>query len=83
MTKPTMLGATFAFVALSASIAGITTGVADAKPREVNCTGIYQAMSDSADMAQAAYAQGDHAAAASWERQYWRASKNYSRYCHG
>jgi hypothetical protein len=81
MRKRTLLGTAFATLALSASIAGITAGVADAKPREVNCTGIYQVMSDSADMAQAAYSQGDEAGGDSWMDIYSRASRNHDRYC--
>lgn len=81
MKKRTKLGTTFAMLALSVSIAGITAGVADAKPREVNCAGVYQVMSDSADLAQAAYAQGDQRGGDSWMKQYYAASRNHDRYC--
>jgi hypothetical protein len=76
-----LLGTTFALVALSASIAGITAGTADAMPREGSCARIYQTMSDSIDMAQAAYAQGDQAGVDSWMAVYESASANYDRYC--
>jgi hypothetical protein len=79
MRKRTLLGTTFTLVALSASIAGVTAGTADARPREGSCAAIYQTMSDSIDMAQAAYAQGDEAGSDSWMAVYNAASANYDR----
>lgn len=81
MMKGTMLGTTFATLALLASIAGITAGTADAKPREVNCIGVEQVMTDSLDLAHAAYSQGDQRGGDLHMRQYASASKNYARYC--
>jgi hypothetical protein len=84
MRKRTLLGTTFALAALSASIAGITAGAASALPREgVRCAGSYQTMSDSLDLAQAAYAQGDYAASDDWMKTYDAASRFYSTNCGG
>jgi hypothetical protein len=81
MRKRTLLGTTFALLALSASIAGVTAGTADARPIAGSCDAIYQSMSDSADMAQAYYADGDEAMGDSWMRIYWMASRNYANKC--
>jgi hypothetical protein len=78
-----LLGTTFALVALSASIAGITAGTAHAVPREGSCIRIYQSMSTSLDMAQAAYADGDQASYDYWMSSYEIGSANYDRYCNG
>ena len=81
MRTRTLLGTTLAFAALSASIAGVTAGAAEARPREINCIAIAQAMSDSVDMAQAYYADGDEAGGDEWLDQYYKASRNHDRYC--
>jgi hypothetical protein len=81
MRKRTLLGTVFATLALSASIAGITAGVADAKPREVNCIVLNQVADASWDVAQAAYAQGDDAAGDSHFADYLAAQENIDRYC--
>ena len=59
-----------------------SAGSAGAVPREPSCVRIYQTMSDSVDMAQAAYSQGDEQGVNSWMDIYYRASANYDRYCH-
>jgi hypothetical protein len=68
--------------AIAVPVAGLTAATAGAVPREPNCIAIKQAMSDSADMAQAAYSQGDERGGDSWMDIYWRASSNADRYCH-
>jgi hypothetical protein len=68
--------------ALSASGVVGLSATANAVPREPNCIAIKQTMSDSADMAQAAYSQGDERGGDSWMDIYWRASANADRYCH-
>jgi hypothetical protein len=60
----------------------VLAATANAVPREPNCIAIKQTMSDSADMAQAAYSQGDERGGDSWMDIYWRASANADRYCH-
>lgn len=75
----TLVGTALSFVALSASIAGVTAGVAEAAPRPGQCAGIYQNMSDAIDIAQAAYAQGDEAGVDSWMEMYEAASATYKR----
>jgi hypothetical protein len=78
----TRLAAT-ATLAAALSVSGVVaSATANAVPREPNCVVIYQTMSDSADMAQAAYSQGDERGGDSWMDIYWRASSNHDRYCH-
>jgi hypothetical protein len=88
MNMRALAGKAVAAVVLSASAVGgigavavVTAGTADAMPREAQCIVIYQVMSDSADMAQAAYAQGDEAGGDSWMDIYFGASQNHDRYC--
>lgn len=70
--------------ALTAAIAapavvGLTAATANAKPDR--CAAIYQAMSDSLDLAQAAHTAGDAAGEKEWTDTYYRASRNYARMC--
>jgi hypothetical protein len=73
-----------ATLAAALAVPGVVglTATANAVPREPNCIAIKQTMSDSADMAQAAYSQGDERGGDSWMDIYWRASANADRYCH-
>jgi hypothetical protein len=72
------VGAMLATIAVPA-VAGLTVATANAKPDR--CAAIYQAMSDSLDLAQAAHAQGDTANENDWMRTYYTASRNYARMC--
>jgi hypothetical protein len=81
ITKRLTAAATLASALAVPGIVGLTA-TANAVPREPNCIVIYQTMSDSADMAQAAYSQGDERGGDSWMDIYWRASSNHDRYCH-
>jgi hypothetical protein len=81
ITKRMAAAATIA-AALAGPSAVLLTATANAVPREPNCIAIKQTMSDSADMAQAAYSQGDERGGDSWMDIYWRASANADRYCH-
>ena len=77
-----LLVATVAAAGLSA-IAVVGAPESSAKPRNGNCANSYQTMSDSADIAQAAYAERDEKAGDDWMRTYFAASRFYNRYCQG
>jgi hypothetical protein len=82
LTNRLAAGATLAAALAAPGVVGLTAATATAVPREPNCIVIKQTMSDSADMAQAAYSQGDERGGDSWMDIYWRASANADRYCH-
>ena len=82
ITKRVAGVATMAVAAAAVGVVGLTSATANAVPREPNCIAIKQTMSDSADMAQAAYSEGDERGGDSWMDIYWRASANADRYCH-
>lgn len=81
MRKRTLLSAAIAFVALAVSIAGITAGTADAKPRELNCLQIGRNIDQSYNLAIRAKAQGDQAGYNQWMDLYHRGQEKYDRYC--
>lgn len=81
LIKRLAAGATLAGALAVTGVVGLTA-TANAVPREPNCIAIKQTMSDSADMAQAAYSQGDERGGDSWMHIYWQASSNADRYCH-
>ncbi|GES12315.1 hypothetical protein Amac_059120 [Acrocarpospora macrocephala] len=70
-----------AVLALVAGVAGsvaATSSAAQARPSV--CAAIWQAMSDSLDMASDAYEHGDSAGGDEWVDTYWMASRNYKRF---
>lgn len=82
MKKLAFLGKGLAVAVLSTgALAGITTGVAHAMPREINCLGVHENASQSLYMAGEYYSVGDTAQGDWWWEAYEQGQRIYNRYC--